>query len=137
MQDNKRSFKKLFRLDITKDQCKDAGMAFVLIFLILKFVFGYDYFLAFATVFLVITMTAPRILKVLAAMWFGISELLSIIVSKIILSIMFFAIVTPVALVRRLMHKDSLRLCEFKKSRESVMDHRDHTFGPKDIERPF
>jgi len=131
------AFKRLLRLGVTKDQCKDAGMAFSLIFILLKFVFGYDLFLIVGVVSLVITMTAPSVLKSLAVIWFGLAELLGTVVSKIILTVAFFVVVTPVGAVRRLLRKDSLRLCEFKKGRGSVMDERNKIYKPEDIVKPF
>ena len=112
-------------------------MAFTLILILARLFSESEYFLYAALVLLVLTMTAPTIFKSLAAVWFGFSKLLGTILSKIILSVVFFLVVTPVATIRRLMHKDSLRLREFKKSNDSVMDKRNHTFGPMDIEKPF
>ena len=129
--------KKVFSQNITKDQYKDAGMAFTLIFILLKVIFEGEYFLMIAMGLLILTMTAPIICKPLAVIWFGLAQILSTIVSKIILSVVFFVIVTPVAFIQRLMRKDSLRLNDFKKGRESVMYNRNHTFGPQDIEKPF
>ena len=130
-------FKRLLRLGITKDQCKDAGMAFSLIFILLKFIFGYDSFLIIGVVLLVITMAVPSVLKGPAMIWFGLAELLGMVVSKIILSVAFFVVVTPVGAVRRLLCKDSLRLCEFKEGRRSVMDERNKIYKPEDIDKPF
>lgn len=130
-------FKRLLRQGISKDQCKDAGMAFSLIFILLKFVLSYDLFLVLGTAALVITMTVPSVLKSLAVIWFGLAELLGAVVSKIILSLAFFVVVTPVGTVRRLLRKDSLRLCEFKKGKGSVMDERNKVYKPEDIVKPF
>lgn len=127
----------IFRRKITKDQCKDAGMAFTLVCILLGFVYKHDYLLIAAICLLVISMTAPMIYKALARVWFGLAEVIGTITSRIILSLVFFVVVTPVGVLRRLMHKDSLRLYEFKKSRESVMVERNQTFGPRDIEKPF
>ena len=126
-----------FRVSATKERCREAGMAFTLILILARLFSESEYFLYAALVLLVLTMTAPTIFKSLAAVWFGFSKLLGTILSKIILSVVFFLVVTPVATIRRLMHKDSLRLREFKKSNDSVMDKRNHTFGPMDIEKPF
>jgi hypothetical protein len=133
--------KKLFRefsgRGISRDQCKDAGMAFTLLFILLGLFVGNDYFVFAAVGVLVLTMTAPRVCKPLAAIWFGLARVLGTIISKIVLGVVFFMIVTPVAVIRRLLNKDSLRLREFKKSRDSVMDKRNHTFEPMDIQKPF
>ena len=57
--------------------------------------------------------------------------------SKILLSILFFGLVTPIGLLRRLFRKDSLKLRAFKAGEESVMLVRNHTFVRSDIEKPY
>jgi multisubunit Na+/H+ antiporter MnhG subunit len=127
----------IFTRNVTRDQCKDAGMAFTLILILLGLIYRHDYILVVAIGLLVITMTAPMIYKGLAMIWFGLAEVVGNIISKIILSVIFFMVVTPIGAARRLLQKDSLRLYEFKRSRESVMEERNQTFGPKDIEKPY
>lgn len=127
----------IFTRNVTRDQCKDAGMAFTLILILLRLIYRHDYILVVAICLLAITMTAPMIYKGLAMIWFGLAEVVGNIISKIILSVIFIMVVTPIGAARRLLHKDSLRLYEFKRSRESVMEERNQTFGPKDIEKPY
>jgi len=73
----------------------------------------------------------------LAVLWLGLSDLLGAIVSKVLLSIVFFGIVTPIGIVRRLLGKDSLKLRAFKAGSDSVMLERNHTFVAADLERPY
>jgi len=54
-----------------------------------------------------------------------------------LLSILFFGLVTPIGVLRRLFRKDSLKLREFKSSRESAMVARNHLFVAQDIEKPY
>jgi polyferredoxin len=123
---------------VGKDECKDTGMAFVLIFLILHIFSGYNSIsIFFAFITLILTMTYPLILKKLSVFWLAFSQLIGTVASKIILTILFFAIVTPMGVLRRLIGKDDLKLTEFKKSEASAFDDRNYTFGPKDFENPF
>ena len=57
--------------------------------------------------------------------------------SRVILTLIFFLVVTPIGLVRRLLGKDSLRLRAFKTSDDSVMLPRNHIFSGADLERPY
>ena len=57
--------------------------------------------------------------------------------SKILLSILFFGIVTPIGFLRRLLGSDSLKLRAFKASEEPVMLVRNHIFVGRDIEKPY
>jgi hypothetical protein len=121
----------------TKEQSKDTGMALVLICLLLL-LRGRVGFLYAALVLQVINMTAPQLFRPAAAVWFALSHLLGSVMSRILLTAVFFVIVTPLGWFRRVvLRTDTLQLNGFKQSRESVMHTRNHTFTAKDIEHPF
>jgi len=131
------NMKKIISTNISKNQARDTGMAIVLILLIIA-VFSLEFiYVKIALFILVISMTIPLIFKYIAVIWFGFSHLLGTFVSKILLSLIFFLVVAPVGLVRRLLGYDSLKLKEFKKGTESVMEVRDITFTRDDIDKPF
>jgi ABC-type nitrate/sulfonate/bicarbonate transport system permease component len=127
----------LFNRKITKDQSKDTGMAMVLLLLLLDIRMKREGVLVAAILLHVVNMTAPRVYAPLAVLWFGLSDLLSTVVSKILLSVLFFGVVTPIAILRKLFGKDSLQLRAFRASRESVMSVRNHQFAGRDIEKPY
>ena len=122
---------------ITVEQCKDSGLALVLICLICHLVWGHPYLLYLAIAFLVITMTSPLVFQPFARIWFGLSTVLGTVVSKVILTLTFYVIVLPVGLIRRILGKDSMRLRSWKKGRESVFRERQHRFAAKDLEHPY
>ena len=125
------------RTKLTKDQSRDTGMAMVLLLLILYVSLKWKGLLFGAMALHVLNMTWPRLFAPIAVVWLGLSDLLGTIVSKVLLSIVFFAVVTPIAIMRRLAGKDSLKLRAFKASEDSVMLERNHTFTGTDIERPY
>lgn len=63
-----------------------------------------------AVAFLAAALLAPGILKPLNRVWFGFGMLLHKIVSPLVMALLFFTTVTPVALLMRLFGKDPLRL---------------------------
>ena len=126
-----------FNRKITKDESRDTGMAMVLLLLILYFPMNREWMLFAAIALHVLNMTAPQIYRPIAVVWLGLSHLLGTIVSKILLSILFFGIVTPIGILRRLFGKDSLKLRAFKASGDSVMVERNHVFSARDIEIPY
>ena len=128
---------KFFKRTITKDQSRDTGMAMVLLFLILFIARKREGFLFIAMALHVVNMTVPRVYRPVAVLWLGLSDLLGTVVSTILLSIVFFFVVTPIGIVRRLAGKDSLKLRAFKASQDSVMLERNHTFVAGDLERPY
>ena len=126
-----------FPTSITKKQAKDAGMAVTLILLIIGFFTGNDIFYKIAIPVLIIDMIVPMFYYPFAIIWFGLSTLLGTVVSKILLSVVFFVLVLPIGLLRRLLGKDSLKLKDFKKTKKSVMKTRNQFFSPADLEKPF
>lgn len=126
-----------FPESVTKKQASDSGMAIVLILLLIGLFTGNDLYYKIAIPVLVIDMTYPMFYYYFAILWFGFSQILGTIVSKIILSVVFFVMVLPVGLIRRMMGKDSLQLKKFKKGKSSVMLQRNYRFTSKDIINPF
>ena len=126
-----------FTWKITKDQSRDTGMAMVLILLIVYVFLNQETFVFGAMALHVLNMIVPQVYRPIAVIWFGISRVLGTIMSKILLSIVFFTVVTPIGVLRRLLGKDSLQLRAFKASEESVMLQRNHTFTGRDIEKPY
>ena len=128
---------KFFPTNISKKQATDTGMAMVLLLLLLGFILKNMLYFKIALPVLITNMIFPMIYKPLAIIWLGLSHLLGTVVSKILLTIIFFLIVTPVGVLRRLLGKDSLKLKQFKNSKNSVMEIRNITFGKSELEKPF
>lgn len=119
-------------------KCRDTGMAITLILLIIMiFVKGWNLGPLIATLVLVLTMTVPKIFSPFAKLWFAFAHLLGTVMSKIILGVIFFIILLPVAGLRKFLGKDSMQLKKWKSGDESAFRVRDHTFKPEDISRPF
>jgi len=63
-----------------------------------------------STVFLVLTLIKSKLLDVLNDLWIKFGELLGKIIAPIIMSIVFFLIVTPIGLILKIVKKDLLKL---------------------------
>jgi len=126
-----------FERKITKDQSRDTGMAIVLLLLLVDLKFKRNGILFGAAAVHVINMIWPRVYQPLAYFWFGLSDLLGNVTSKILMSVLFFGVVTPVGVLQRLFGKDSLKLRAFKASSESSLTVRNHVFTAEDIEKPY
>src|SRR5690349_7064446 len=122
---------------IGRQQCQDTGMAMVLLLLLASLALKRNGFVLAAIVVLVVDMTIPLAFKPLAVVWLGASEAIGAVMSRVLLSIVYVAVVTPVGLVRRLAGSDPLRLKAFKAGDGSVMTTRDHRFEARDLERPY
>ena len=122
---------------ITKKQASDSGMALVLIALICFAVLRHDAILWAAVAILVVDMICPVIFKPFAFIWFGLSRVLGTVMSKIMLAVVFFLVVFPMGLIRRILGKDSLRLHQFRKEKASVFAERNHEYTAADLDKPY
>ena len=120
----------------SQDQNKDSALAAVLILILAGLATGHRALLVGAVVVLVLAMTVPGAFRPLARVWFGFSHLLGEIVSRALLTLAFFCIVTPIAVCRRLTGKDSLRLIRQRRP-ASALTGRNHRFTASDLEKPF
>src|SRR5687767_13054440 len=120
-----------------RDRSRDTGLALVLLLLIAQLATGRRGLTTAAVVTLVVTMTAPLVFRPVSVIWFGFSQVLGTVMSKALLAAVFYLIVTPVGVVRRLLGYDSLRLRAFKAAGTSVMHERHHVFTPDDLDKPY
>ena len=128
---------KLIKMKVSDEQCKDSGLALVLIALILSMVFSPHYLLPIGIGLLVVTMSVPTLFRPFARIWFGFSHALGTLVSRILLTLLFYGLVTPVGFIRRLLGKDSMQLKKWKHGKVSVFHDRDHLFTRQDLDNPY
>lgn len=129
--------KRPYWLSATKAEARDTGMALVLLCLLGAW-FGHRRdFLGAAIILLVLDMSVPAVFKPAAKLWFGLSHVLGTVMSKILLTVVFVMVVTPMGVLRRVLGKDTMQFKRFKKDDGSVFRVRDHRFTTKDIETPY
>ncbi|MBU0480473.1 MAG: hypothetical protein KKG47_05170 [Proteobacteria bacterium] len=119
------------------DQAKDTAMAAILILLLVLLYTGNVQWAVVAVVVLVTAMTWPSIFKPLAEVWFGLSHMMGAVVSKILLSLIFFLIVTPVGLFRRIGGADAMGVRKWGEVAGTVFVNRDHRYVADELEKPF
>ena len=73
----------------------------------------------------------------LAGAWLGLSAVLGAINSRVLLTLVYYLVLTPIALLYRLTHRDPLGLKRADDSERSYWILRDHRFEPRDLERPW
>ena len=122
---------------MTRKETLDAGLAFVLILLIIALVVKNHQLVAVATLAVLVCMTVPRFFTPWAFLWFSLSRVLGAVMSRVVLTVIYFLVVFPVAMARRLAGKDPMMRKRWKQADGSVFADRHHTFGPEDIELPY
>jgi multisubunit Na+/H+ antiporter MnhG subunit len=128
---------KIDNKSLSVEKCKDSGLALVLISLICYQGWKQQLFMILAIVFLLVAMTYPPVFKPFARFWFALSTALGTVVSKIILTIVFFVLVFPVGLIRRALGKDAMRIKAWKNGKDSVFRTRAHRFTASDMDHPY
>ncbi len=124
-------------LGATPEQSRDTGMGLTLLcLLIVQFKHAYK-LVPLAMLLLIITMVWPKFFRPLAGLWFELSHLMGTLMSKVLLTVVFFVIVTPIGLIRRSMGADSLQLNKWKKNRDSVFLVRADLIDKKDLRAPY
>jgi len=120
------------------ERARDTGLVFVLLLLLLVIrTRNYDTLLPLAIGLLLLVMVWPAAFKVPARLWFGLSEIMGAVTSKLVLSLIFLLLLTPLAAARKLTGADLMKIKLWKKGEESVLVTRDHTFSAADLEKPY
>jgi len=68
------------------------------------------YFLALAGLFLVPAVVYPPVLGPVERAWMKMAEIMSAVMTRVILTLMFYLVITPIGLFKRLMGQDTLGL---------------------------
>lgn len=121
---------------MTDKWINDTGLVFALLFLILGYGKGNKNFLIISGAFLLAVILAPRLLYSIAFVWLKLAELLGLVVPKIFFGLVFFAIILPVGVVRRLTKGDELFISNWRESK-TVFRERNYVFIKQDIEQPY
>ena len=86
---------------------RDTALAFTFIS-ILTFHFTENTMWVYLCMILVLlAMVMPQAYKIPSQLWFGLSEKMGKVVSKVVLSLIFYIILTPLGLLRRVFQKNS------------------------------
>lgn len=128
---------KIFHSAVSRKECTDTGMAAVLICLIGYSVNDVRLWLGAAVVLLLVNMVWSSFFTYPAKLWLGLSGWLGSFMSKILLTVIFFVVQTPLSLLRRSFGHDPMLRKQWKAGTDSVFVVRDHTFTAEEIERPY
>ena len=117
---------------MTDKWIKDTGLVSSLIFLVLGFKYGGEFFVVSA-ILLLVSILAPKLLYPLAFIWLKFANLLNLVVPKIFLGTVFFIIIFPIGIFRRITKGDTLLVSNWRKVKTAFMN-RNHLFSKQDLE---
>ncbi|HBQ59112.1 MAG TPA: hypothetical protein DD671_05660 [Balneolaceae bacterium] len=101
--------------------------------LILGWIFGSIYFVYAAGIIGIASFISPVGNRLVWA-WYKLAEGLGWFNSRVLLSLVYYVVVTPIALLFRLFGNDPMRL---KDNKGSMFEFREHTYTKKDLENPW
>ncbi len=126
-----------FKFVPDKEYAKDTGLLIGCILLLMAYLHERPLLILPAILIQVLAMTFPLLFKPLAIFWHYATMMLGNVTNRIILSILFWGIVTPVGFARKYGGADPLKRRAWKKSEASVFTIRDHTFSADDLNNPY
>lgn len=88
-------------------------------------------YLLVALLFVFIGVASPYLAGKISWLWLKFAELLGAVMSKIILSVVYFVFLVPIAIIYRLTKKNPLFL---KRQKDTYYIRRNKLYSPKDIE---
>lgn len=118
---------------ISKKQSTEFGQVTILVAIFLALYLKQNHFVIGAFILTLITIIAPIAFYPLAILWYGLSKIISAVSLRIIMGIIYFFLVVPVGLFRQFLGRDSLKVNQFKKSKASVMNDRNHLYVSDDL----
>lgn len=122
--------------DITKLERLESCLAIATGFLALFFIFKVKAFLIVSLVIGLIGMFIPFIATRVTWLWYKLAHGLGYINSKILLTLIFFIFLVPIALLSRIFTKNkTLQLKRKENKDESYFIDRDHQYTAKDLEK--
>jgi len=114
-----------------KHRSLETILVLVAALIIFFWIYEKKVFLLAALLLAFIAMTSDLLTDLISRAWFRLSELLGKVMSKVILSLVYFVVLLPAALLFRLTGKDQLQL---NRKGDSYFYRRDHQYTKKDIE---
>jgi uncharacterized membrane protein len=91
----------------------------------------------YGIVTLLVAMLVPVLYTPFAWCWFRMAKILEQVASKLILFLIFYLIITPMGVIRRMTGKDTLQLKRFRKDKQSVFEERNHHYTQTDLKKQF
>lgn len=116
---------------MTREKNLESILAISFGFLVLYFIFSIKAFAIVAVVTTGIGLFSNYLTDKVSRGWWKFAHILGAINGKILLSLIFFLILTPLALFKKILGKPSVKL---KKEKSTMYTQRNHTFVKADLE---
>jgi hypothetical protein len=122
---------------VKRPKSKEVILVIVVGLLIVSRIFSIDNLVLVAIVIGLLGALSSFLSDKIAWLWFKVSDALGFIMSRLILTLIFFLILTPVALVSRLLRKKDLMRKKIDSNISSYFEIRNHEYKPRDLMDPW
>lgn len=133
----------LKHIEASEKSVKKTGITVGVVLILISFIlwwFGKNSFVYFSLiggVFIILSYIAVPLLRPFHKLWIGLSLVLGFVMSRIILTILFYLVVTPIGLLAKLVGKKFMPL-GFDNTAKTYWEKRERTVKEKiDYERQF
>jgi hypothetical protein len=120
----------LKRQEITKEKNLETFLVLVLALVVIGYLSNRPLFYLISIGLGAVGLFIPFLASWITFLWLSFSEILGGVMSKILLSIVFFIVLFPVALLKKIFTKK-------KKMESSNWTDRNHTYTAKDLQNPW
>jgi hypothetical membrane protein len=127
----------IIKTRFSRKQHTDAGMALVLLLLLVGYFTGNVFFYNISIILLFLTMAIPGIIYPFTVFWFTLSAMLGEVMSKVILTLLYIIFVVPMGFIRKIAGKDTLKIRHFHRKYDSVFSTRNKLFLKKDLDNSY
>lgn len=133
----------LKHIDTSEKAVKKTGITVGIVLIAISFILwwlgknSFVYFSAIGGIFIILSYIAIPLLKPFHKLWIGLSLILGFVMSRIILTILFYLVVTPIGLLAKLVGKKFMPL-GFDENAKTYWEKRENNIKQKiDYERQF
>lgn len=123
--------------ELNTAQVYGSGLALILIFILLFMILEVSIFLHIGVALMVALLIWPKPFRYFGILWFAWGDVLGYVVSRIILTLIYFVVVIPVGLIIRKKIRFNMQISQFRKNNGSVFRTREYLFSEKDFSKPF
>lgn len=115
---------------MAKEKVLQALLVIITGLLVIYFIFDNEVFLIIAVSIGIISLLVPKLGEWIVWLWYKIAEILGWINSRILLTLIFYLFLMPIAFFYRLFNKDPLKL---KRQQKTMFKTRNHQYTKEDL----
>ena len=119
------------------EKARETGLVLVLLVMLFAWFDPRSFWPPLGILLLLACILVPRLFLPLVRPWFWLGHRLGAATTPLILTMLYFAVVTPVGLLRRLAGADPMQRRQWRQGHGSVMRQRDHLFKAEDLDKPY